>query len=264
MASVDSPNGTRIPGKPATRDPPPPNFDRVARLYRWAEFLALGPLLTWTRTSLLSEVTHCRQALVLGDGDGRFAAALLRQVPALRLHAVDSSAVMLRLLLARCLRADAGDRLSTELASVVTKAAPFHIPTGTDLVVTHFLLDCLTQPQLEALAGRLASGVAPGCLWLVSEFGLPRPRLLRLAAGAYIRLLYLAFRVLTDLHAQKLPDSQTALCAAGFQRIARRDRLGGFLYSELWRLGPTVQVPTPRLNPGTAQLHPSSETSTSW
>ena len=79
------------------------NFDRVARLYRWAEYLALGPLLERTREHFLPQLAGRRQALVLGDGDGRFLARLLRQQPGLHALAVDTSAVMLRLLRQRCL-----------------------------------------------------------------------------------------------------------------------------------------------------------------
>ena len=44
--------------------PESPNFDRVARPYRWAEYLALGPLLQQTRTAHLDRLTYCRQALL--------------------------------------------------------------------------------------------------------------------------------------------------------------------------------------------------------
>ena len=43
-----------------------PNFDRVARGYRWAEYLALGPLLERTRTRHLDALPGAGQALVLG------------------------------------------------------------------------------------------------------------------------------------------------------------------------------------------------------
>ncbi len=109
-------------------------------------------------------------------------------------------------------------------------------PPATDLIATHFLLDCLTQPELNSLALRLAAGVRPGCLWVVSEFGYPRHRLGRALARLYLRLLYAAFRALTGLLPQHLPDPERGLVDAGFRRLERRERLGGFLYAELWQL----------------------------
>ena len=210
------------------------NFDRVARIYRWVEYLALGPLLKRTREKFLPQLTGARRALLLGDGDGRFAAALLRCAPEVHLHAVDSSAAMLRLLHRRCARDGNDTRATVEQGSVLGMGAR----SSYDLVTTHFLLDCLTQNEVEALTTQLATQVSPGCLWVVSEFGMPRGRLSGLVAAWYIRLLYLGFRVLTGLRVQQLPDPQSALEAAGFHRLSRVERLGGLLYAELWKLGP--------------------------
>lgn len=210
---------------------PPPRFDAIARLYRWAEYLALGPLLKRTRETFLPALSDRRRALLLGDGDGRFAAALLRAVPGLHAHAVDGSLVMLRLLRSRCRRDGNADRLHLQHASVLSA----DLPAATDLIVTHFLLDCLPQPELDSLALRLAAKVQPGCLWVVSEFGYPRHRLGRALARIYLRLLYLALRVLTGLVPQRLPDPERALLGAGFCRLERRQKLSGFLYAELWQ-----------------------------
>jgi len=54
-------------------------------------------------------------------------------------------------------------------------------------------------------------------------------------ARLYIRALYFAFRLLTSLRVQHLPDPQEALSHAGFQRIAQHERLFGMIYTELWK-----------------------------
>jgi SAM-dependent methyltransferase len=220
---------------------PSTNFDRVARIYRWAEYLALGPLLQQTRTHFLPQLADRRRALVLGDGDGRFLARLLQQNPGLQAVAVDTSAAMLELLSKRCHAAKRNDvnRLRTWQGSALTVTPA----KDTDLIVTHFFLDCLTQPEVDGLAHKLAAAVAPGALWLVSDFGPPRPRLLRPLAALYIRALYLAFRILTGLRVTHLPDPQAALAGAGFTRIARHERLCGLLYTELWQLAGTLAAP---------------------
>ena len=196
-----------------------PNFDPVARIYRWAEYLTLGPLLQRTRTHFLPQLAGRRRALVLGDGDGRFLAKLLAQNPTLHATAVDSSEAMLQLLRSRC----GTGRLETIHADALTVGAP----PGTDLIVTHFFLDCFTQEEINALALRLGR---PGVLWLVSDFRARGP-----LARAYVRSLYFAFRVLTGLRVTRLPDPATALSGAGFQRIAQHQILGGLLYTELWQ-----------------------------
>jgi SAM-dependent methyltransferase len=212
----------------------PPNFDRVARIYRWAEYLSLGPLLVRTRNHFLPQLTHSRRALVLGDGDGRFLARLLAQNPDLHVLAVDTSATMLHLLRERCLRA-APRAAMFRLRTLQASALDITPSRDTDLIVTHFFLDCLSQSDVDALTQRLAAHVRPGALWLLSDFAIPSAPLLRALAALYVRSLYLAFRLLTGLRTTWLPDPQAALSAAGFEPLARHQLLFGLLYTELWQ-----------------------------
>lgn len=219
----------------SARRQPASGFDRVARVYRWAEYLLLGPLLSRTRSQLLDKVGDARHALVLGDGDGRFLAQLLHRQPGLQAVALDGSEAMLRLLRHRC--AFAGSRLQTARTQLP------HFPTGleldrVDLVVTHFFLDCLSQAETDALCMVLGRVVAPGCRWLISDFAIPLRQPWRALGRAYIRLLYLAFRALTGLRAQALPEHATPLTASGFCRVHHQERLKGLLYSELWQRTP--------------------------
>ena len=206
-----------------------PDFDRVAHVYRWAEYVSLGPLLQQTRTHFLQQLTDRRNALLFGDGDGRFVARLLQQNGELKATAVDTSRTMLKLLMGR---SNGGrGRLSTWQGS----ALDFSPSADVDLVVTHFFLDCLTQSEVDALAQKIGAVVGPGTLWLVSDFGSPRARILKPFAAFYVRLLYFAFRVLTGLKVKRLPDPERSLSAAGFRRMARYERLYGLLYTELWQ-----------------------------
>lgn len=210
-----------------------PNFDRVARIYRWAEYAALGPMLQRTRTRFLADLKSPTRVFALGDGDGRFLQQLLLRYPGCTALAVDSSAAMLRLLEQRCLMSvpNAASRLETHHASALDVTPP----PGTDLVVTHFFLDCLAQDAVDALASNIAASLKRGALWLVSDFALPSRPVLRLPARAYIAGLYAAFRVLTGLRVCQLPDSAASLHQAGFRRLQRDTILGGLLYTELWR-----------------------------
>ena len=206
-----------------------PNFDHVARLYRWAEYLFLGPLLQRTRVHFLPQLSESRSALVLGDGDGRFLKRLLLQNPALQALAVDTSNTMLQLLQARC--GFAGARLRVQQMSALT-ASP---PPDADLIVTHFFLDCLTQAEVNGLANQIAAHTRPKTLWLLSDFQVPESGAARPLARLYIRSLYLAFRLLTGLRVQHLPTPQIALSHAGFTCISHHRRLFGMLYTELWK-----------------------------
>ena len=58
---------------------------------------------------------------------------------------------------------------------------------------------------------------------------------MNLLAKAYVRGLYFAFRILTGLRTNTLPDHATPLTQSGLTRISRHYRLGGLLTTELWQ-----------------------------
>jgi SAM-dependent methyltransferase len=214
-----------------------PNFDLIARPYHWLEYLTLGRALERCRLHYLPSLLQRKRALVLGDGDGRFLAQLLAQNPRLHVDAVDTSATMLQILRHRCeaLAHNTSTRLNTHQANAL--ACPLDPPY--DLIVTHFFLDCLTQPDLETLVNRIAPTLSPGAIWLVSDFQIPSGPM-RLPAKILVRTLYLAFRILTGLRTTQLPDHATSLQQAGLTRIAHRHRLSRLLITELWQSNPAT------------------------
>jgi len=215
-----------------------PNFDHIARPYRWLEYITLGRALEQCRLHYLPSLLSRNRALVLGDGDGRFLAQLLAQNPHLHAHAIDTSATMLQLLRQRCeaVAPNASTRLNTHQSDALT--CPLDPPY--DLIVTHFFLDCLTQPDLDTLVNRIAPTLSPQAIWLVSDFQIPTGPM-RLPAKILVRALYLAFRILTGLRTTQLPDHATPLQQAGLTRIAHRHRLSGLLITELWQLNQATQ-----------------------
>lgn len=206
---------------------PEANFNPIARPYRWLEYFTLGRALERCRLHFLPALLHQKRALVIGDGDGRFLAELMVSNPHIHVDAVDTSATMLQLLSERC--SDEA-RLKTHHGN----ALAFAPSGGYDLVVTHFFLDCLTQPELESLVARIAPTLAPGGLWLVSDFRIP-PGRMRLPARIIVRTLYFAFRIITGLRTKQLPVHATPLAHAGLRRVDHRDSLGGLLTTELWQ-----------------------------
>lgn len=213
----------------------PANFDFVARLYRWVEYLTLGRALEQCRFALLPRVGGRERALVLGDGDGRALALLLDASPRLQADAVDASAVMLSLLRSRCRAAVAEGRLRTFCEPAGAFVAQMSAaPLRYDLVVTHFFLDCLEQPEVETLVLDAVAAMTADGVWLVSEFRIPESRL-RSLAKVLVGGLYFAFGVLTGLRVTELPDHAGAMRAAGLERVEQRLSLGGILATEIWR-----------------------------
>ncbi|MGA7255908.1 MAG: class I SAM-dependent methyltransferase [Terracidiphilus sp.] len=191
--------------------------------------MSFGPWLGRCRRAFLGEMTQARRALVLGDGDGRFTAALLGANKDVQVDAVDASAAMLRAL-KRHAGADA-ERVSTQAADARQWTPNAQ---GYDLVATHFFLDCLTTDEVRALAARIGPALAADAVWVVSEFAVPRGAYGRLVARPLIAFLYAAFGAMTGLRVRRLSDHRAALEHAGFRLRERRTWLGGLLAAELW------------------------------
>jgi cyclopropane fatty-acyl-phospholipid synthase-like methyltransferase len=207
------------------------NFDRIARPYRWLEYLSFGPMLERSRFCRIPQLAYARRALVLGDGDGRFLARLLACDPLLHADVVDQSPAMLRILQSRADSVHARDRIQIHL----TDARTF-TPTGTyDLVVAHFFLDCFTTDEVQSLAENIRPHLSPDAIWLISEFAIP-DGIASLPAKSIVSALYIAFRLITGLRTRTLPDHTTALTSSGFLLQDRRLILFGLLVSELWSI----------------------------
>jgi len=223
-------------GSQASGSSEEPDFNRIAPLYRWLEYLSFGPMLQRCRVSLLPEVFHSRRALILGDGDGRFTARLLQVNPDIEVTAIDGSKRMIQYLNHRA--ASDANRVTTQIADIRTwtpeTLKPFDPPY--DLVVSHFFLDCLTTREITDLAQRLKPSLAPGALWLISDFAIPQSLFGDIVAAPLISLLYRAFGLLTNLQQRSLPNHLQALMATDWKCKLRHTYLRGLLVSELWQL----------------------------
>ena len=206
-----------------------PDFDAIARFYRWLEYCTFGRLLERCRFAQLARLRVAKSALILGDGDGRFLAELIRTNPSLQADVVDISEAMLTLAKARI---PDQARVNFQQADIRT----FQPPPGRsyDLVVTHFFLDCLTAEDIMQLIGRLNLSLSSHSTWIVSEFAISSTGPGRPIGRVLIRALYLGFRLLTGLEVQRLPDYASILRQAGFICEHSDVFLGGILRSERW------------------------------
>jgi len=223
--------GSPQPEQEAVAHRAAPKFDRLAGVYRWMERLTFGRCLARCRFAFLPELAASRRALVLGDGDGRFAARLLQANRMVEIDAVDASRAMLDALLRR-----AGTDAARVRASCADARDWQPGNAQFDLVVSHFFLDCLTSDEASALAARLRRVVSPSAVWVISEFTIPQGWYGQLVAAPLVWLLYWAFGVLTGLKVRSLPDHASALRRAGFTLEERRTWLHGLLAAEFWRV----------------------------
>jgi ubiquinone/menaquinone biosynthesis C-methylase UbiE len=183
------------------------NADRIASSYRWLEYAAFGLALEYARFDFLPHAAHARGVLILGEGDGRFLARLLRCNRHARVAVVESSGRMIQLAHTRVPPVDLS---RVEFHQIDAVAQP--LPAGPfDLVVSHFFLDILSCRDAQVVISKISALLSPGAIWLISEFQESPGRYRRLHARLWLRAMYVFFAMTTGLHASKLPPYRKML-----------------------------------------------------
>jgi ubiquinone/menaquinone biosynthesis C-methylase UbiE len=212
---------------------PTARFDHLARHYDWMELLLAGGKLERCRNAFWNEIPSLQNALLAGEGHGKFLASLLKRNPAARVTCVDASAKMLEIARERLLRA----ALPLDRVEFICAELPAWKPPAEryDLIATHFFLDCFPRDQLVAVIDSLQKAARPGGRWLMSDFQIPQVSFWRLRAKIIHRLMYSFFRLVTKLPASEVISPQPFLRQCGFVRVCRAEFDRGLLFAELWK-----------------------------
>ena len=196
------------------------NADRLAPIYRWIEYAAFGHLLETCRFFFLPHLRSAGRILILGEGDGRFLAQLLRVNCHAAIDIVETSQAMIARARARIPAQDT--------ARVTFHAFPPDLPY--DAIVTHFFLDCLTPAEARDLIGTVNS--TPTATWIVSEFHIPPKGWPRFHAQCWIAAMYAFFRWTTGLRVRAIPPYEAMLAAQGFLRLETNTWRWGLVKAE--------------------------------
>jgi len=208
------------------------SFDRLAPHYRWMEWLLAGGKLQRCRTAFLREIPAPRRVLMLGEGNGRCLAELLRAHPSADVTCVDASARMLECARSRVRANGLGD---ARITFIHADALHWQPPAPEfDLLVTHFFLDCFRADQLAALVPRLAAAATQDARWLLADFSEPSSGFGKWRARWILRAMYFFFRRATRLPATRLTPPDAFLRASGFALRKRRFADWGLMHSDRW------------------------------
>jgi SAM-dependent methyltransferase len=223
-----------------------PSFDRLATVYELLEKLTFGKRLHTCRSAYLDQLGFCRSALILGDGDGRFVADLVRTHGTIRVDSLDISPSMIALARQRVARIPGAEqRVRFALSDATIDPIP---ATGYHLVVTNFFLDCFTASELSVLIPRIAICCAPNALWIDGDFRLPVAGWERFLGSLLLRAMYGFFRLTTRLRVDRLADPAPFIAGQGFDLQSEVQWLHGFLSARLWvrsSMRPFVLPPEP-------------------
>jgi SAM-dependent methyltransferase len=209
------------------------SFDAVAPWYRTLETLTFGHALQRARIAFLDVIGAPRRGLIVGEGNGRFLAALLQRQPLLRIDCVDQSERMLDLARRHILETNPDEiRRVAFLQHDIVSWMP---NDRYDLIVTHFLLDCFSIQKVGLIVAKLAQAATPNARWLLADFRLPEGGFARRHAQVWLAVMYSFFRSVAGIEARELVDPSPFVRAEGFALERQHLFRHGMLKSELWR-----------------------------
>ncbi len=212
------------------------SFDRLAAHYGWMESLLAGRKLQRCRTEFVNRIGSPREALLLGEGNGRFLAAWLATHPRSRVTIVDASAAMLARARTRLTKMGIDFSGVTFIHADVLRWSP---PSRRfDLIVSHFFLDCFQREQIDRIVEHVAASATTDAQWLHADFREPASGLARKRAQWILRGMYSFFRHFTGLSGSRITPPENFFPARGFCLQARVLSDWGLLHTDWWKRDP--------------------------
>ena len=208
----------------------PRSFDNLARHYQFLERMLFGDQLNLARRKAFDDLLiHPQKILLIGDGDGRFCQDILTTHADVDVVSIDSSSRMLDQARERLIDAN----LNLKRVEFIEEDVRLHhFPKNEyDFIALNFVLDCFGQEDLDALLPRIEASLKPTGYIGYSDFAIPNRSIFsRFFAKIVVSLLYIAFRMTTDLQANRLPNITWSKVV---HLVSRNERLGGMIISEL-------------------------------
>jgi ubiquinone/menaquinone biosynthesis C-methylase UbiE len=204
------------------------NCDFIAPFYEWFEKAAFGGKLQKHRVTFLAAAKNKQRALILGDGDGRFAEALIKACPELHIDSVDLSLGMVLEARKRCRETDRVRVIHSDVFQLDSATNPY------DIAFSHFFLDCFDSEELFSLVQLVSSNLEAHALWIISDFRRMPAGWRKFYSAAWLKTMYLFFRIATGLKTRELPNHRRALESAGFTLRREQVSMAGLIASEWW------------------------------
>ncbi|WDQ18111.1 class I SAM-dependent methyltransferase [Rhodopirellula sp. P2] len=207
-------------------------YDRLARWYWLLEKPVFRKSLQRARTALLAELPAVHRILMLGDGDGRLLAEVLRVQPHAHVTSVEQSSEMLRLQREQVIQWGASDRVRL----VCQDATDWSANGETfDCLITPFFLDCFPEAELRCHLPKWLALVEQGGWFYYIDFVLPSSGWQRLRAKFWSGVMHRFFAWQTGLMSRSLVAVEPFF-DAGEWSVHRTEVLNhGFLQARLYR-----------------------------
>ncbi len=193
-------------------------FDLLASVYDPLAWLVYGRSIRDAQTCFLNRIPSQAKVLILGGGTGWLLTELHRVKTDCEVWYIESSAKML------AMARQHNSRSNIHFIHGTIKEMPH---AGFDVVITYFFLDLFSAPTLRKMIPFIFSASKPSVLWLVTDF-VDRGKWWQ---QALLKVMYLFFRLICRIEAERLPAWDKTILQSGLKRIGTNHFYGGFIES---------------------------------
>ncbi len=205
------------------------DYSRVAKAYRWLEVLVFSSTLQKARLShlealvqKLSEVKSPSIAVV-GDGDGRFLAELLRSQLDFKIDYIDCSPGMLQI---------ARERVGDD-PRVSWRCEKFDgMQNAYDAITCHFVLDGFEPESRKRFVASIAASLKTNGILLVSDFDSKAHR----GAAALVLCMQWFFHSCAGVPIVEVSKPDPLLIAHEMTKLGEMNCWKGAIFSQIWKM----------------------------
>ena len=204
------------------------NFNAIAPFYDRLCRLVFGDKIRVAQAEAVRYMPPNSKVLIVGGGTGWILDEISRIHPSgIKITYIEKSDQMIALARNRQVGGDEVQFLQTAIEDIRLDQDSY------DVVVTPFILDCLSEPVLGTVFKKLDSCLRPGGLWLYTDFALtPESRFWQQVT---LKVMYLFFRLTSSIGAHKLTPVSGYF--ARFQVVAEKQFMSGFISVQVFRKG---------------------------
>ena len=208
------------------------NFNRIAPYFEYLEKIVFNKQMQRCRTAFLTRFPSVKKVALVGEGNGQFLLELIHHTDCEQIHYIDSSQVMLELARERLQKYSevALQRVKFYLCDLTTEEMP---DQNYDLVVTNYFLDVFDQQLLNETIMKIAASCKTNAVWLYADFQISGGIFQRVRAFAWIKVMYVFFRIVAQIQSLSLIDPSEILDQHGFRLKELMEFDRGLMRAEL-------------------------------
>jgi ubiquinone/menaquinone biosynthesis C-methylase UbiE len=207
-------------------------FNILAPFYDAGVRLFLGRSVDLSQKEFLPELLPSRTILIFGGGTGSILPELLQRNPGAGIWYVDISERMILAAKKRIVKINDVDLNAVKF--ICGSYADIPVQNSFDLIITPYILDCFTTPELDVIFPLLSGLLKDGGQWLFCDFHIPQKGVSRIFSSAAVRMLYVFFRLTCGIRVKKLPEFDKYFEVCKFRISREKYFLGGLLTGRVY------------------------------